>query len=252
MTASLIPISTGHPMVFTKDQATAALRTWPFYLSNTADGSAATGKTISGADFKISKAGGALGNAAGTVTELTGGWYKMVFAAADLDTLGALACDLSVESGVDPLRVTHMVTALDLMTATVNPGANGITAAAIADGAIDLAALASDAVQGLQVPLVSTVVTKSLSADGAVSISMENAIDCTVEVTGTFGSGSAQVRTTEDPTAGSVVWTNQSTALTSDGTKVVAGPHNAIQVNLTGSTDPSLAVKFTIRKPLGL
>lgn len=135
MVASLIPISTGHPMSFTQSEATAAQRTWPFYLSNTADGSPATGKTLTGTDFRISKAGGAFAAAVGAITEMSLGWYKIVFDAGDVDTIGALACELSVESGVDPLRVTHQVIALDLNVATVNPGANGISLATIADDA---------------------------------------------------------------------------------------------------------------------
>ena len=116
-------ISFGSPMMFTQSEATAAQATWLFYLANSADGSAATGKTIATTDFKISKNGAAYGNATGTVTEASLGWYKMVFAAADLDTIGALSCELSGESGVCPLRVVHQITAFDhntaLTTATI-------------------------------------------------------------------------------------------------------------------------------------
>lgn len=171
MVASLVPISTGNPMSFTQSEATAAQRTWPFYLSLTADGAPATGLTIAGADFKISKAGGAFGNAAGVVTEMSLGWYAMAFAAADLDTLGALACELAVEAGVDPLRVTHQVIALDLNVATVNPGANGITAATIADGAIDLATIAADA----RLMLMRLKRTETAAAGGASTITLDAA-----------------------------------------------------------------------------
>lgn len=113
MAASPNIVSHGDAMIFTKDEATAAQATWLFYLSNSADGTPATGKTITGSDFRISKAGAAFGNATGTVTEISLGWYKMVFAAADLDTLGPLACELSVEAGVDTLHVVHQVVAAD-------------------------------------------------------------------------------------------------------------------------------------------
>ena len=106
MAASPNITSFGSSTVFQKDEATAARRTWLFYLSNAADGTPATGKTIAAADFKISKNGAAFGNAAGTVTEMSLGWYKMVFAAADLDTLGPLAIELSGEAGVDTLHTT--------------------------------------------------------------------------------------------------------------------------------------------------
>jgi hypothetical protein len=102
-------VSHGDSMIFQKDEATAAKRTWLFYLSNSADASAATGKTLATSDFRISKNGAAFGNAAGTITELSLGWYKIVFAAADLDTLGELACELSGEAGVDPIHVVHKV-----------------------------------------------------------------------------------------------------------------------------------------------
>lgn len=109
MAASPNVVSQGNPTTFQKDEATAARRTWLFFLTNSADGTPATGKTIATTDFKISKGGAAFGNAAGTVTEMSLGWYKMVFAAADLDTLGPLACEISGEAGVDPIHVTHEI-----------------------------------------------------------------------------------------------------------------------------------------------
>lgn len=131
--------------IFTQSEATAAQRTFSFYLSNSADGTAATGKTISGADFKISKAGGAFGNAVGTVSELSIGFYKMVFDATDLDTIGDLAFIIT-ESGVDTLVGNHQVTLFDLNSATVALATGGIAAATFAAGAIDAAAIAADAI----------------------------------------------------------------------------------------------------------
>lgn len=109
MAASPNVVSQGNPCEFQKDEGTAARRTWLFYLSNSADGTPATGKTIATSDFQISKAGAAFANAAGAVTEISNGWYKMVFAAADLDTLGPLACRLAGEAGVDVIHVVHQV-----------------------------------------------------------------------------------------------------------------------------------------------
>ena len=114
MAASPNIVSTGSPMIITKDEATAAQRTWCFFLTNSADGTAATGKTLATTDFKISKAGGAFGNAVGTITEMSLGWYKIVFDAGDVDTLGMLDCELSGEAGVDTLHVSHQVVAADL------------------------------------------------------------------------------------------------------------------------------------------
>lgn len=91
-----------------KSEATAAKRTLVFHLTNTADGSNATGKTIAGSDVQISKAGAAFGNSAGAVTEISAGFYKLVLAAADLDTVGDLTF-LITESGCDSLRATMQV-----------------------------------------------------------------------------------------------------------------------------------------------
>jgi hypothetical protein len=146
MAASPNIVSHGSPMLLTKDEATAAQRTWPFYLSNSADGTPATGKTIATTDFKISKNGAAFGNAVGTVTEMSLGWYKMVFDAGDVDTLGTLACELSGEAGVDPIHVSHQVVAFDVNVATVAPTAGSIAAASFAAGAIDAAAIADGAI----------------------------------------------------------------------------------------------------------
>lgn len=145
MAASPNIVSRGDSLILTQSEATAAQRTWLFYLSNSADGTAATGKTIATSDFQISKAGGAFADATGTVTEISLGWYKMVFLAGDLDTIGALACHIT-EAGVDTLLVVHQITALDLNTATVALTAASITTATFAAGAIDAAAIGVGAI----------------------------------------------------------------------------------------------------------
>lgn len=284
MVASLVPISTGHPMSFTQSEGTAAQRTWPFYLSNTADGSPATGKTIAGSDFRISKAGGAFANAVGTVTEVSLGWYKMVFDAGDVDTLGALACELSVESGVDPLRVTHQVIALDLNVPTVNPGTGGIVAASFGAGAIDAAAIAADAIASSElastaaaeirtglatsaevaaIALATRTVNVSLgtiSVDGSTSTSgtgsqymaksMLEALDVVIAASGTWNGATLTAQVCEDPTAAVPVWTNTGTPLTADGTIEIDGPHNAFRVVLSNDgASTAVAVTAAIRKP---
>lgn len=243
MVASLIPVSTGHPMSFTKDEATAGDRTWLFYLSNTADGSPATGKAIAGSDFRISKDGAAFANAAGAVTEVSLGWYKMVFAAADLDTIGALACELSVEAGVDPLRVVHQVTLFDATVATAIPP----------DGGLTLAKFDAAAQAALQTPLITA--TTPVAVTGATSdaaISMKNAIDITITATGTWAGATLQPQVCEDPTAGVPVWTNSGASLNADGSKTITGPHNAVRAHVTGGGGgTALALVFAQRKPAG-
>lgn len=245
MVASLIPVSTASPMVYTQNEATAAERTMPFYLSNTADGSAATGKTISGTDFRISKDGAAFAAAAGTVTEMSLGWYKMVFATADLDTIGALVCDLEVEAGVDPLRVVHRVQAFDQNVANVT----------LADSSLSAAKFAGDALTALGVPVKTFTTTKTvhLSATGDPAISMKDCTDVVITATGTWSGATLQPQVCEDPTATVPVWTNSGSALTADGSKTITGPHNAVRAHVTGGSGATdLSIVFASHKPAAL
>ena len=259
MAASLVPVSFGPSMIFTKDESTAGERTWLFFLTNTADGTPATGKTISGADFKISKNGAAFGNAAGTVTEMSLGWYKMVFAAADLDTAGTLACELSVEAGVDPIHVAHQVVAFDLTTSTV-------AVASIAANAVTASALASDAVTEIQsglatdddVAAVTHKVRNTTHSLGTITgasgnssgVSMKDATKAVVTVTGTFGGGTATLQTCADPQATSPVWVATASTLTSDGSVTVTGPVRAIRVALSGATGATVVCTAEVSRPV--
>ncbi|HSR79092.1 MAG TPA: hypothetical protein VLN57_21140 [Xanthobacteraceae bacterium] len=233
--------SYGRPPDMTQSEATAAQRTWAFHLVKSADSTDATGLTPV---MTISKAGAAFAavNGSTAITELTNGWYQVVHAAADLDTIGSLSFRVAVATA-DTLNCSCQVDALDRNIATVNPSTGGIDA-----GSFTAAALAA-----ISVPLVTvspaTVLVTTATADPAIS--MVKAVDCTVNVTGTFGSGSAQVQTTEDPTVVTPTWTNSGSALTSNGSVVVTGPHNAVRVHWTGATSPSIAIVFTIRKPAG-
>lgn len=232
--------SYGRPPDMTQNEATAAQRTWAFHLVKSADSTDATGLTPV---MTISKAGGAFAavDAGTAITELTNGWYKVVHAAADLDTLGALSFRIAVATA-DTLNCSCQVDALDRNVATVNPGTGGIVAASFS----------TDALAAISVPLKYVTSIYTLTADGDTAISMAGAIDATVEVTGTFGSGTVQMQTTEDPTAVSPVWTNRGSGITTSNAAsplVVTGPHNAIRAHLTGSTTPSIQLKITQRKP---
>lgn len=260
MAASPNIVSHGDAMIFTQSEATAAERTWCFYLSNTADGTPATGKTIATTDFKISKNGAAFGNAAGTVTEMSLGWYKMVFATADLDTVGALACELSGEAGVDTLHVTHQVAVFDINAATqaVTIAAGGIAAASFASGAIDATAIAANAIGSSE--LASTAVTEiqtglatsaevlsvsrglrnitkvlgTLDADGSTAgYSMQGALQAVVTLAGTWDGATVTVEYCPDPTADSPVWLAVEAGSTSNATVTVSGPVNAIRCTMS-------------------
>jgi hypothetical protein len=138
------PIFVGN---FTKDEATAAQRTFSIVAVDATDGlTLEPGLTYAGADNTISKNGGAFGNLAGTVTEIAStGVYKVELAAGDVDTLGTAIVKF-VDAAARTIWVTFQVIALDLNVATVNPGAGGITTASFAAGAIDAAAIAADAI----------------------------------------------------------------------------------------------------------
>lgn len=66
-----------------------------------------TGGTVT---VTLSKAGGAYSGAAGTVTEVANGVYKIALTAADLNTLGDLAVHCTVASG-DPTDFVDQVVA---------------------------------------------------------------------------------------------------------------------------------------------
>lgn len=272
MAASPNIVSHGDPMIFTQSEATAAQATWVFYLSNAADGTPATGKTIAGSDFRIAKAGGAFGNATGTVTEMSLGWYKMVFAAGDLDTIGSLACELSVEAGVDTLHVMHQVTLFDLNIATAPLATGGIVASTFAAGAIDATAIATDAIGTLEISAAAvTEITTGIAtaaavaaiarrqrtdkrlpgsittATGSLATGMLNAIDCVVQTVGTYGGGTITIETTEDPAATVPVWTTTAHTSTSNDVYTVTGPHAAVRARMSGATTPAVVVTFLVR-----
>lgn len=236
------------PRVLTKDEATAAEATVLFFLTNSADGTPATGKTIAGADFKISKNGAAFGNAAGTVTEMSLGWYKMVFAAADLDTAGDLACELSVEAGVDPIHCVHRVQTFDQNAAKA---AATIAAGDLATDSLTAAAVKADAVTKIQAGLASTADVEALSSpvrnvtrvlgtlnadESTAGVSMKDAIKAVVTFAGTWDSATAKVQYCPDPQAAVPAWIDlPSGSKTADGSITVSGPVNAIRATMTSA-----------------
>ena len=249
MAASPNIVSHGDPMTFTKDEATAAQRTWLFYLSNSADGTPATGKTLATTDFKISKNGAAFGNAAGVVTEMSLGWYKMVFDAADVDTIGALACELSGEAGVDTLHVVHQIRTVDDNTALLT----------------QLATVAKSA-EVQAITLATRTVVKDLgvleedghtNADGGYAgISILDAIDAMVTLGGDFDTSTVTIEVTDDPAAAVPIWTtyddsggsNENPA-TAAAEIIVLGHHSALRAVMSSEGAASaVTVSVAIRK----
>jgi hypothetical protein len=258
MTAVATKGSYGEPMVFTQSTAAGAKTTWLFHLAVAADGTDAVGLTPV---VTISKAGAAFGAAGGVVSEISGGWYKIAFTATDLSTLGALGVHVAVATA-DSINMVHQVIALDHYTATVNPGAGGITAASFAADAVDANALKADAVTEIQAGLAThadvvavtapsftkTVALGTLAADGAsTGISGNKALALTLTATGTFGGGTMQVQICANPSAAVPVWVNVAGAtLASNGTKTVTLPVGAARWNLSGSTSPSIVCTATV------
>lgn len=92
-----------------------------------------TGLTGAAVTVNLSKAGAAFGAAAGAVTEIANGWYKVALTAADTGTLGDLAIHCTATGG-DPTDFADEVVAFNPLDAVrlgltalpnVAAGANG-------------------------------------------------------------------------------------------------------------------------------
>lgn len=104
-------------MVIKQSESTAARRRIPFYLVDETDGvTAETGRTLSGAEVKVTKNGAAFATGTGTVTEVGSGWYYYEAAAGEVDTIGFLGVNI-YESGVRVANVVAQVTGSDPNTA---------------------------------------------------------------------------------------------------------------------------------------
>jgi len=89
-------------------ETTSSLRTIYFTAVNTADGLAYTG-ALSGADLRISKAGGAEANSAGSATHIATGLFKYVFTADEVDTLGEVSLRIAKSGLYNDVRVATVV-----------------------------------------------------------------------------------------------------------------------------------------------
>lgn len=239
------PTSYAPSLIFTQSEATAAQATWTFHLVKSADSTDATGLTPV---MTISKAGAAFAspNAGTAITELTNGWYKVVHNAADFDTLGCLAVRIAVATA-DTINVAHQVTALDTNIATIAPTAGSINAAAFSTDGLAAISAGFKSVRKTIVLTANTTNSNGTAVETAISMSQANSV--TVDLSGTFGSGSAQIQVSENPDAATPTWTNSGSAITTAGRATVTGPHRAIQVVFTGSTTPNLTIVYTFQRP---
>jgi hypothetical protein len=95
-------------MLIQQSETTAARRTVYFTAVNTADDTAYT-STLSGADIRISKAGGAEADSAGAATHIATGLFKYEFTAGEVDTLGEVSLRLAKTGVYNDVRVVNVV-----------------------------------------------------------------------------------------------------------------------------------------------
>ncbi len=109
---------------------------FPIFMADTADHlTGATGKTVT---VQLSKNGGAFAAASGSITELTGGWYKLSGNSTDLNTEGALVIEASA-TGCDKWRdLAHVYTVQNVNIKQVN----GSAVSGVADFKADVSSLA--------------------------------------------------------------------------------------------------------------
>lgn len=218
MTAAAVG-SRADEKAFDQNAPTAAGRTWDFHLVLTADQGNAVGLVPV---MTISKAGGAFAavNVGTVITELANGWYKVVHAIGDLDTLGDLAVRIVIGLA-DPINMNHIVRA---------PLATAAAVASLA-AAGDIARRTSHAI-GPCTTAARTSLAKSLA----------HIIDATVSFAGVFGAAaSMQVQTTED----GVNWTNYGAAVVAAGSTPITEAHFAVRAVLAAG-DGATAVVVTL------
>lgn len=94
-----------------------------------------TGLTGATPTVTISKAGAAFGAAAGTVTEVSSGWYKIAFTTADTGTVGDLAVHVTATSG-DPTDFVDQIS-VRLIDDAAFPATSGRSMVVDASGLVD-------------------------------------------------------------------------------------------------------------------
>lgn len=163
-------------MPYLKQSTAVTVKIGPFV--DNADGfTPLTGLTLSQADIRVSKNGGAFAqkNNASAATHDENGWYDCTLSTTDTNTLGTLRIAIN-ESGALPVFDTFTVLAANVFDALIAGtdlldvqvfamNANTITAAAVATGAIDADALATDGVDEIAAAVAAAVDTAAISAE---------------------------------------------------------------------------------------
>ncbi len=94
-------------MLIKQSESTAARRTIYFTAVETDDTSYES--TLSGADIRISKAGGAEADSLGTATHIATGLFKYVFDTTEVDTVGEVSVRLAKSGVYNDVRVVNIV-----------------------------------------------------------------------------------------------------------------------------------------------
>ena len=94
-------------MLIKQSESTAARRTIYFTAVETDDTSYES--TLSGADIRISKAGGSEADSLGTATHIATGLFKYVFDTTEVDTVGEVSVRLAKSGVYNDVRVVNIV-----------------------------------------------------------------------------------------------------------------------------------------------
>jgi len=94
-------------MLIKQSESTAARRTIYFTAVETDDTSYES--TLSGADIRISKAGGSEADSLGTATHIATGLFKYVFDTTEVDTVGEVSVRLAKSGVYNDVRVVNVV-----------------------------------------------------------------------------------------------------------------------------------------------
>lgn len=130
-------------MLVKLNESVAARRTVYLTAVNTADDSVYTG-TLSGADIRVGKAGGAEANSAGTATHIATGLFKYEMAAAECNTAGEVSIRLAKSGVYNDVRTVNVVSfdpysASDLGLSNLDTNVSSLSAANVVAALFDTA-----------------------------------------------------------------------------------------------------------------
>ena len=122
-------------MLIKQSESTAARRTIYFTAVETDDTSYES--TLSGADIRISKAGGSEADSLGTATHIATGLFKYVFDTTEVDTVGEVSVRLAKSGVYNDVRVVNIVafdpySASSLGLTNLDATVSGVSAALLA------------------------------------------------------------------------------------------------------------------------